>query len=73
MLVSTRQGEFHMVFVQLVNGSLSYCKLEFLLKCCKNIQEGQKCPKRRVAQAAIRLATAVNKFTNKERNVGSPS
>ena len=27
-------------------------------------QEGQKCPKRQVAQAAIRLATAVIKFRN---------
>ena len=36
-------------------------------------QEGQKCPKRWVAQAAIRLATAVIKFRNKERNVRSPS
>ena len=33
-------------------------------------QEGQRCPKRRVA---IRLATAVIKFRNKERNVWSPS
>ena len=29
-LVTTRQLEFHIVFVQLVNASLSYCKLEFL-------------------------------------------
>ena len=36
-------------------------------------QEGQGCPKRRVAQAAIRLATAVIKFRKKERNVRSPS
>ena len=35
-------------------------------------QEGQRCPKRRVAQAAIRLATAVITFRNKERNVRSP-
>ena len=35
-------------------------------------QEGQKCPKRWVAQAAIRLATAVIEFRNKERNVRSP-
>ena len=35
-------------------------------------QEGQKCPKRRVAQATIRLATAVITFRNKERNVRSP-
>ena len=28
-------------------------------------QESQRCPKRRVAQAAIRLATAVIKFRNK--------
>ena len=38
----------------------------------QNQQEGQKCPKRQVAQAAIRLATAVIKFRNKERNVRSP-
>ena len=36
-------------------------------------QEGQRCPKRRVAQAAIRLATAVITFRNKERNVRLPS
>ena len=36
-------------------------------------QEGQKCPKRWVVQAAIRLATAVIKLRNKERNVRSPS
>ena len=36
-------------------------------------QVGQRCPKRRVAQAAIRLATAVITFRNKERNVRSPS
>ena len=36
-------------------------------------QEGQRCPKRRVAQAAIRLVTAVITFRNKERNVRSPS
>ena len=36
-------------------------------------QEGQRCPKRRVAQAAIKLVTAVIKFRNKERNVRSPS
>ena len=36
-------------------------------------QEGQRCPKRRVAQAAIRLATAVITLKNKERNVRSPS
>ena len=36
-------------------------------------QEGQRCPKRRVTQAAIRLATAVITFGNKERNVRSPS
>ena len=33
-----------------------------------NQQEGQRCHKRRVAQAAIRLATAVITFRNKERN-----
>ena len=38
---------------------------------CK--QEGKRCPKRWVAQAAIKLATAVIKFKNKERNVRSPS
>ena len=32
-------------------------------------QEGQGCPKRRVVQAAIRLATAVITFRNKERNI----
>ena len=37
------------------------------------IQEGQRYSKRRVAQAAIRLATAVITFRNKERNVRSPS
>ena len=36
-------------------------------------QEGQRCPKRQGAQAAIRLATAVITFGNKERNVRSPS
>ena len=36
-------------------------------------KQGQKCAKRRVVQAAIRLGTAVIKFRNKERNVGSPS
>ena len=39
----------------------------------KSEQEGQKCPTGQVAQAAIRLATAVIKFRNKERNVRSPS
>ena len=38
-----------------------------------SIQQGQKCPQNWVAQAAIRLATAVIKFRNKERNVKSPS
>ena len=28
-LVTTRQLEFYIIFVQLVNASLSYCKLEF--------------------------------------------
>ena len=41
------------------------------LVICK--QEGQRCPKRWVAQAAIRLPTAVITFRNKERNVRSPS
>ena len=36
-------------------------------------QEGQRCPKRQVVQAAIRLATAVITFRNKERNVRLPS
>ena len=36
-------------------------------------QESQRCPKRRVAQAALRLQTAVITFRNKERNVRSPS
>ena len=36
-------------------------------------KEGQRCPKRQVAQAAIRLATAVITFRNKERNVRLPS
>ena len=49
--------------------SQSYC--HYLEK--KTEQEGQRCPKRRVAQAAIRLATAVITFRNKERNVRSPS
>ena len=39
----------------------------------KQKQEGHRCPKRRVAQAAIRLATAVITFRNKERNVRLPS
>ena len=48
------------------NKMLCICK-------CKEKQEGQRCLKRRVAQAAIRLATAVITFRNKERNVRSPS
>ena len=51
-------------------------KQHITLSCLHNSlmkQEAQKCPKRRVAQAAIRLATAVIKFRNKERNVRSPS
>ena len=36
-------------------------------------QKGQRCPKRQVVQAAIRLATAVITFRNKERKVRSPS
>ena len=36
-------------------------------------QEGQRCPKKWVAQAATRLATAVITFRNKEKNVRSPS
>ena len=35
-------------------------------------QEGQRWPKRRVVQAAIRLGTAVITFRNKERNVRLP-
>ena len=35
-------------------------------------QEGQRCPKKRVAQAAIRLATAVITFRNKEEMLGHP-
>ena len=35
-------------------------------------QEGQRCRKRRVAQAAIRLVTAVITFRNKERMLGHP-
>ena len=50
--------------------SSSFCSF-FLMSIKK--QEGQRCPKRRVAQAAIRLATAVITFRNKERNVTSPS
>ena len=51
---------------------LSYEKV-VLLELLYKLQEGQRCPKRRVAQAAIRLATAVITFRNKERNVRSPS
>ena len=36
-------------------------------------QEGQRCPKMRVAQAAIRSATAVITSRNKERNARLPS
>ena len=36
-------------------------------------QEGQRCPKWRVTQAAIRLAIAVITFRNKKRNVRLPS
>ena len=47
---------------------------DFLVAVMKQLkQDGQRCPKRRVAQAAIRLATAVIKFRNKGRNVRSPS
>ena len=37
------------------------------------LNKRQKYPKRQVAQVAIRLATAVIAFRNKERNVRSPS
>ena len=33
---------------------------------CKSKQEGQRCPKSQVAQAAIRLSTAVIKCRNKQ-------
>ena len=52
------------------------CKQTYVkqfIPCKIKEQEGQRCPKRRVAQAAIRLATAVITFRNKERNVRSPS
>ena len=51
---------------------MTYIKSVFIGKN-KTKQEGQRCPKRRVAQAAIRLATAVITFRNMERNVTSPS
>ena len=38
--------------------------LQFFESFIKQKQEGQKCPKRRVAQAAVRLATVVIKFRN---------
>ena len=48
--------------------------LHIFLQCMQDLtREGQRCPKRRVAQAAIRLATAVIKFRNKERNIRAPS
>ena len=34
--------------------------------CLNTKQEGQRCPKRQVAQATIRIATAVNLETKKE-------
>ena len=37
------------------------------------ISRGTEMPQKRVGQAAIRLATAVIKFKNKERNVRAPS
>ena len=43
------------------------------LNIMKKEKEGQKCPKSRVVQGAIRLATTVIKCRNKERNVRSPS
>ena len=54
--------------------------LKILVKICPWVfaykeltQEAQRCPKRQVAQAAIRLATAVITFRNKERNARLPS
>ena len=35
-------------------------------------QEGQRCHKRQVAQAAIRLVTAVMTFRNKKEMLGHP-
>ena len=35
-------------------------------------QKGQKCPKRRVAQAAIRLATALIKLETRKEMLGHP-
>ena len=35
-------------------------------------QEGQRCPKRWVAQAAIRLATVVIKFTSRKEMLDQP-
>ena len=58
----------------------SYIYMQNLNEICQVIfsilygnikQEGQRFPKRQVAQAAIRLATAVIKFRNKERNARS--
>ena len=59
----------------LVNGGLFCTFLHYKINVekRKKNQEDQRCPKRRVAQAAIRLATAVIKFRNKERNVRSLS
>ena len=47
-------------------------KVIVIVHICQKQQEGQRCPKRQVAQAAIRLATAVITFRNKERNVRLP-
>ena len=60
------------------NGTQNYmssCHLTVKVKVAEQHilgQEDQRCPKRRIVQAAIRLATAVIKFRNKE-NVRSPS
>ena len=45
----------------------------YLDHCLDIKQKGQKCPKRQVTQAAIRLVTAIIKFRNNERNFRSPS
>ena len=58
------------LYVYFMSLYFQFCVLHFLSKLQ---QEGQRCPKRRVAQVAIRLATAVIQFRNKERNVRSPS